>query len=684
MEDQGMLSVVSNITTLDGVAGEGGCSDSNSNRPRGSNKRQREKTSSSIFKGVFRLEKEKGKWGAQIYVKKTRFWLGTFKSESDAAMAYDSATVYFRRSEDSPRNYPPQTSLEPDFQNLFQKEELLTMLREGIYQTKFNEFVNSRSLNQPDHGLSLSLSTTASANDAAVSYQQLFQKELTPSDVGKLNRLVINRRFAEKYFPEVSKEEKHPGVIEDIQLSFFDRDMKRWTFRFCYWRSSQSYVFTRGWNRFVKDKKLEAKDMVTFYKCQKEQKAYYMIDVAQNGAESNGDSVVTYAATGSSVDFGQVTVKESTGAPQPDGEVKKGVRLFGVNIKMLSRVSDITTLHGALVEGCSHSNSSNSPRGSNKRHRQDMSATPSARFKGVVSQPNGRWGAQIYVKKERIWIGTFKSESEAAMAYDSATVHLRSEDSPRNYPVTPQTSLEPDFQKLFKGHEVLTMLRDGLYQTKFNEFVNSRSLNQDKQPDGLSLSLSTTGSANDAAVSYQQLFQKELTPSDVGKLNRLVIPKRFAEKYFPEVSKEEKHPGVIDDIQLSFFDREMKSWKFRYCYWRSSQSYVFTRGWNRFVKDRKLEAKDMVTFYKCRKEQKEYYMIEVALNGAESNGGFVGTYADGNREDLQLGFGQISINESGPSDSTLMQNKEDMEVAPPQREEDEEKKAVRLFGVNIS
>ncbi|KAI3833749.1 hypothetical protein MKW92_017140 [Papaver armeniacum] len=350
--------------------------------------------------------------------------------------------------------------------------------------------------------------------------------------------------------------------------------------------------------------------------------------------------------------------------------------------EMLSRVSDITTLHG-VEEGCLDSNSSHSPRGSsNKRHRQDMSATPSARFKGVVSQPNGRWGAQIYVKKERIWIGTFKSESEAAMAYDSATVHLRSEDSPRNYPVTPQTSLEPDFQKLFKGHEILSMLRDGLYQTKFNEFVNSRSLNQ---PDhGLSLSLSTMGSANDAAVSYQQLFQKELTPSDVGKLNRLVIPKRFAEKYFPEVSKEEKHPGGIDDIQLSFFDREMKSWKFRYCYWRSSQSYVFTRGWNRFVKDRKLEAKDMVTFYKCRKEQKEYYMIDVALNGAESNGG---SYAAGNREDLQLGFGQISINESGPSDktsSTLMQNQEDMEVAPPQREEDEEKKAVRLFGVNIS
>ncbi|KAI3925497.1 hypothetical protein MKX01_022006 [Papaver californicum] len=353
---------------------------------------------------------------------------------------------------------------------------------------------------------------------------------------------------------------------------------------------------------------------------------------------------------------------------------------------MLSMVPNITTLNGVVVvgEGCSDSNSTNASIGSNKRQTQDIcSVTSSARYKGVVSLPNGHWGAQIYADRRRIWIGTFKSEPEAAMAYDAAAVKLRSEDSRRNYPLTTHTSLEPDFQKLFTLDQVLSMVRDGSYQTKLSGFISSCSLKLDTEPAGLSLSL---GSSKDgAAVSYQQLFQKELTPSDVGKLNRLVIPKKLAERYFPEVSKEEKEVGVIDDIQLSFFDREMKCWKFRYCYWRSSQSYVFTRGWSRFVKDKKLKAKDVVTFYKCecQKEHKAFYMIDVASsNGAE---GF-GTYAAGNRVDLQLGSNHtITINESEPSDrtTTLWQSQEDMEVESPQPEE-EEKRAVRLFGVNIS
>ncbi|RZC56030.1 hypothetical protein C5167_014883 [Papaver somniferum] len=225
------------------------------------------------------------------------------------------------------------------------------------------------------------------------------------------------------------------------------------------------------------------------------------------------------------------------------------------------------------------------------------------------------------------------------------------------------------------------MLKDGSYQTKLYEFANSCS-------PGLSLSLGSAA-AMDGDVKYQQLFRKALTPSDVEKLNRLVIPKRFAEKYFPEVSKEEKVPGLIDAIQLSFFDREMESWNFRYCYWRSSQSYVFTKGWIRFVKEKKLKATDVVTFYKCECQngaQKAFYMIDVASSVApESNGGgFAGGFDTdaGNRLDLQLCLGQITVTESGSSDRTI-KLRQQKEVAPPQPEE-VQKKAVRLFGVNIS
>ncbi|KAG9142863.1 hypothetical protein Leryth_005601 [Lithospermum erythrorhizon] len=92
-------------------------------------------------------------------------------------------------------------------------------------------------------------------------------------------------------------------------------------------------------------------------------------------------------------------------------------------------------------------------------------------------------------------------------------------------------------------------------------------------------------------IEKEHMFDKVVTPSDVGKLNRLVIPKQQAEKYFPlDSSTNEK--GLL----LNFEDRNGKPWRFRYSYWKSSQSYVMTKGWSRFVKDKKLDAGDVVSF----------------------------------------------------------------------------------------
>ncbi|KFK37451.1 hypothetical protein AALP_AA4G258600 [Arabis alpina] len=92
----------------------------------------------------------------------------------------------------------------------------------------------------------------------------------------------------------------------------------------------------------------------------------------------------------------------------------------------------------------------------------------------------------------------------------------------------------------------------------------------------------------------EHMFDKVVTPSDVGKLNRLVIPKQHAERYFPlDSSSNEK--GLL----LNFEDLTGKSWRFRYSYWNSSQSYVMTKGWSRFVKDKKLDAGDIVSFQRC-------------------------------------------------------------------------------------
>ncbi|XP_010544462.1 PREDICTED: AP2/ERF and B3 domain-containing transcription factor At1g51120 [Tarenaya hassleriana] len=219
-----------------------------------------------------------------------------------------------------------------------------------------------------------------------------------------------------------------------------------------------------------------------------------------------------------------------------------------------------------------------------------VALTSTAKYKGVVQQQNRHWGAQIYADHRRIWLGTFKTAAEAAMAYDSASIKLRSSDGNphRNFPWTDITIHEPDFQECYTAEAVLNMIRDGSYQHKFRDFLRIRSQ--------IVANINVTGSKEtNKCFACTQLFQKELTPSDVGKLNRLVIPKKYAVKYLPYIFSEDER----EDVGLVFYDREMRQWKFRYCYWRSSQSFVFTRGWSGFVKEKNLKEKDVIVFYTC-------------------------------------------------------------------------------------
>ncbi|KAL0324570.1 UNVERIFIED_CONTAM: B3 domain-containing protein [Sesamum calycinum] len=114
--------------------------------------------------------------------------------------------------------------------------------------------------------------------------------------------------------------------------------------------------------------------------------------------------------------------------------------------------------------------------------------------------------------------------------------------------------------------------------------------------------MSSTGVVAAAVViEREHMFDKVVTPSDVGKLNRLVIPKQHAEKYFPlDSSTNEK--GLL----LNFEDRNGKPWRFRYSYWNSSQSYVMTKGWSRFVKEKKLDAGDIVSFQREWPPSRDY------------------------------------------------------------------------------
>ncbi|EPS68925.1 hypothetical protein M569_05842, partial [Genlisea aurea] len=105
---------------------------------------------------------------------------------------------------------------------------------------------------------------------------------------------------------------------------------------------------------------------------------------------------------------------------------------------------------------------------------------------------------------------------------------------------------------------------------------------------------------SESETEKEHMFDKVVTPSDVGKLNRLVIPKQHAEKYFPLDSAASESKGLL----LTFRDPAGKSWRFRYSYWNSSQSYVMTKGWSRFVKDKKLDAGDVVSFHRAAKDHR--------------------------------------------------------------------------------
>ncbi|KAI4381428.1 hypothetical protein MLD38_007499 [Melastoma candidum] len=103
----------------------------------------------------------------------------------------------------------------------------------------------------------------------------------------------------------------------------------------------------------------------------------------------------------------------------------------------------------------------------------------------------------------------------------------------------------------------------------------------------------------------EQLFEKAMTPSDVGKLNRLVIPKQHAEKHF---SLKGGSTASTKGILLNFKDHGGKVWRFRYSYWNSSQSYVLTKGWSRFVKEMSLKAGDTVCFQRSAGPEKQLYI----------------------------------------------------------------------------
>ncbi|XP_052199603.1 AP2/ERF and B3 domain-containing transcription factor RAV1-like [Diospyros lotus] len=89
----------------------------------------------------------------------------------------------------------------------------------------------------------------------------------------------------------------------------------------------------------------------------------------------------------------------------------------------------------------------------------------SSRFKGVVPQPNGRWGAQIYKKHQRVWLRTFNEEEEAAQAYELATLRFHGRDAVTNLRLL---AAEEAFLSSHSKSEIVDMLRKHTYNEELH------------------------------------------------------------------------------------------------------------------------------------------------------------------------------------------------------------------------
>lgn len=291
----------------------------------------------SRFKGVISLKS--GKWGARISNTYKAYWLGTYETEEEAALAYDRAAIKLQRS-DAPLNFhcKKYESEECVFQSQHSSEAILNMIKEKTYATNLENFVSSKSTKCPSvEGNDQTRSSPTPSNERGITYRLLFQKELTHSDASRKSFL-IPREHALKHFPPLSGANSEGDGDDDdeecvsrtsMRLTFYDKHQRSWTFGYSYWRSTKSFVFTHGWRHFLKMNNLKQKDKVIFYRCEREGdrddqveegNGFYMIEVDHTKEDH---SEVGNSNT-DQVDSDVVSVEETNN--------NKGVRLFGVQI----------------------------------------------------------------------------------------------------------------------------------------------------------------------------------------------------------------------------------------------------------------------------------------------------------------------------------------------------------------
>ncbi|XP_050230046.1 AP2/ERF and B3 domain-containing transcription factor At1g50680-like [Mercurialis annua] len=242
-----------------------------------------------------------------------------------------------------------------------------------------------------------------------------------------------------------------------------------------------------------------------------------------------------------------------------------------------------------------------------------LSASPS-KFRGVIWLRSGKWGARIAYKYKAYWLGTYDIEQEAAMAYDRAAIKLQRSDTPLNFPMSNYSVEETKFLGRHSNEAVLAMIKDKSYRSKYANFVSNQALLRHLESSN-NFAFQQPG----VGVTYQMLFRKELTQTDVTHIKGFHIPKDHAIDYFPPLANS-RDGNNNSSIELTFFDKHYRPWTFRYSYWKSTQTFVFTKGWRHFLKMNGLNTRDSVVFYKCEMSGNMFYMIDMQRNCIENCG----------------------------------------------------------------
>ncbi|XP_074334005.1 B3 domain-containing protein Os07g0563300-like isoform X2 [Apium graveolens] len=94
------------------------------------------------------------------------------------------------------------------------------------------------------------------------------------------------------------------------------------------------------------------------------------------------------------------------------------------------------------------------------------------------------------------------------------------------------------------------------------------------------------------------LFEKTLSASDAGRMGRLVLPKKGAEAYLPEITNPEGIPLMMQDMKGN-------EWVFQFRFWPNNNSRMYVlEGVTPCIQSMQLAAGDTVTFSRLELEGK--------------------------------------------------------------------------------